>query len=241
MFNSKNKTNAEIIQKNQKAIVMIGLAKQINANQGQISVRGTGFMVSQKGEFLTCAHVYNQIPENERQFLMVDVPDKINDKGIGFYKKYKAELVKIDLENDTALMRVVGENSKIFDSVEDKLGEPEQIVPGDEMLFLGYPLATEMLAMGFGITMNANECIISAVKRRGKDGSLHFFFIDTHTNNGSSGSPIFLKSTGEIIGIISGRIGQKTQLPDGKTVEMPANLGICVPISYGKKLLENNK
>ena len=161
----------------------------------------------------------------------------MDSKGITHYKRYGVELLKLDNENDVALMKIVDKNSGTF-SVISKLGNSESVSEGDEVIFLGYPLATELLALGFGITMTTNSCIISSVKRRGIDGSLHFFLIDTHTNNGSSGSPVFLKSTGEIIGIVSGRISQKVDLPDRKLADIPANLGICRPINYIKGLIK---
>lgn len=85
-----------------------------------------------------------------------------------------------------------------------------------------------------------HEAAVSSVKRRGKDGSLHFFLMDTYTNNGSSGSPVFSKDTGEIIGIVSGKISARIPALDGKILDIPANIGICRPIQYVKDLIEKN-
>ena len=66
--------------------------------------------------------------------------------------------------------------------------------------------------------------------------------IDTHINLGSSGSPVFSKKTGEIIGIASGRIGTKIPIPnqsENKAIEISANLGICRPVDYLKDLIGN--
>ncbi|HBT81284.1 hypothetical protein A2757_03080 [Candidatus Giovannonibacteria bacterium RIFCSPHIGHO2_01_FULL_48_47] len=231
--------NSKIIEKNKNSIILIEvfIPEVPESEKGKLSVRGTGFIISPDGQFITCAHVYNQLSENEKKHLRVNVPHEMDSKGITHYKRYGVELLKLDNENDVALMKIVDKNSGTF-SVISKLGNSESVSEGDEVIFLGYPLATELLALGFGITMTTNSCIISSVKRRGIDGSLHFFLIDTHTNNGSSGSPVFLKSTGEIIGIVSGRISQKVDLPDRKLADIPANLGICRPINYIKGLIK---
>ncbi|MEK7188339.1 MAG: hypothetical protein AAB685_00620, partial [Patescibacteria group bacterium] len=73
------------------------------------------------------------------------------------------------------------------------------------------------------------------------DGSWHFFMIDTHINNGSSGSPVFLKDTGKVIGITNARISAKITASDGKIFDIPANMGICRPIQYAKNLISQNK
>lgn len=144
----------------------------------------------------------------------------------------------MDEENDIALMQINSNGENVNFEPITKLGDSEFIKEGKGVIFIGYPLATELLGMGFGITMSSNRCIISSVKRRGADGSLHFFLVDTHINNGSSGSPVFLKETGEIIGIASGRISAKVPLPDGKIVDIPANMGLCRPIKYVQEIIK---
>ena len=98
-----------------------------------------------------------------------------------------------------------------------------------------------MLGIGFGITITTNKCIVSSIKRRGIDGSSHFFLVDTHTNNGSSGSPVFSVDSGEVIGIVSGKISSRIPGPNGQIVDIPANIGICRPIKYAVELVNKNK
>lgn len=223
----------KIIEKNKNAIVLIDLQKIAENNQKQISIRGTGFIVADDGKFITNAHVYNQIPENELQYIGVSVPSETDKKNITRYERYPVKLLKIDQENDVALLQIIGQRQ--FEKIE-KIGDFEKTVEGDSVVYIGYPLATEMLNMGFGITMTTNSCIISSIKRRMADGSLHFFLIDTHTNNGSSGSPVFLEN-GEVVGIVSAKISSKIPLPDGNIADIPANIGICRPINYAVDLI----
>ncbi len=226
--------NSEIFKKNYKAILLLRLFVPGENNQSKVSVRGTGFIVSEDGKFITNTHVYKEIPEGERQCLEAQIFAK-EEKGIVYYRSLKIELLKMDEINDLVLMKLKDDTGAVFDTVA-KIGDLEKVEEGNELLSLGYPLATEMLSMNFGVTLSLGHSIISSIKRR-QDASLDFFMIDAHVNNGSSGSPIFLKSTGEVIGVVSGRISQKTILPDNKLVDIPANLGICRPINYIKKLL----
>jgi len=227
---------SKIIEKNKKSIILVALYIPGENNQGKVSIRGTGFIISSDGKFMTCAHVYKQIPQNELPYLEVSVPGKTDEKGITYYDRYKANLLKIDEENDLALMQIISDKNDF--QIVSEFGDSEAIKEGDEVVFIGYPLATELLGMQFGITMSTNQCIISSVKRRGIDGSLHFFMVDTHINNGSSGSPVFLKDVGKIIGIASGKISTKIPAPDGKIFDIPANMGICKPAKYAINLIK---
>ena len=224
----------KIIGKNKNAIILIDLQKPGEGAQKQISIRGTGFIISDDGKFITNAHVYKQTLEGELQYIGVSVPGKTDEKNLTHYDRFEVKLLKIDEENDLALMQIISD--KKFEAVE-KIGDSEKVNEGDRAVFVGYPLATEMLSMGFGITMTTNSCIISSIKRRGLDGTLHFFLIDTHANNGSSGSPVFNES-GEVIGVVSGNISTPVSGPNGQIVRVPANIGICRPAKYIENLLK---
>ncbi len=232
----------QIIEKNRNAIILIDVAIPQENNQSKVSIKGTGFIISADGKFITCAHVYKQIPDNEKQYLGVSIPGETNEKNLTWYVKYKVELLDIDEENDIALMKIISDrtNFKFIDNdeLEKKL---ELVKEGNESIFIGFPLATDLLNIGFGITMTTNRCIISSVKRRGTDGSLHFFLIDTHTNNGSSGSPLFSVESGKIIGVVAGKITTRIPAPDGKIIDIPANIGLCRPIIYAIALVNKNK
>lgn len=228
---------SKIFDQNKNSIILLDLVIPEGGKQ-KVSIRGTGFIVSKDGKFITCSHVYKQIPENELKYFGVKIPAEIDEKGITKYKRYNAELLSLDAENDIALMKIVSDKKIDFEPI-NNFGNSESVNEGDEVVFLGYPLALELIVMGFGITRNLNKCIISSVKRR-EDGSLHFFMVDTHINNGSSGSPVFLAETGEIIGIASGKISAIVQLPDGKKLDIPANMGICRPSKYITDLINKN-
>lgn len=230
---------SKIIEKNKNSIIFLEVLIPKENNQAARSIRGTGFIVSRDGKFITNVHVLKQIPDNERQYLRAMVPGEIDQKGVLHYDGYKIEPTgKLDEENDIALMKIISSNRVFKPITTDKFSE--SINEGDDIVFLGHPLGTELLIMGFGITMLTNHCIISAVKRKAIDGSLYFFMVDTHINNGSSGSPVFSLKTGKVIGIASGRISAKIPLSEGKVADIPANMGICRPSKYIVDLIKNN-
>lgn len=230
----------QIIEKNEKAVVLIDIKKSIN-NMPAVSIRGTGFIVSPDGRFITCDHVYGQIPTEDLEFIGVSVPGKIDEKGLLHYNRYPIKLIDRDPKNDIALMQIVSDK-KDFDFIQE-LGKIGETKVGEDLLFMGYPLATELMGSGFGITMTSTRCIVSSIKRRGFDGSLDFFIIDTHANNGSSGSPIFSSENGNVLGMISGKIvSAKIPTPNTRqTIDIPANMGICRPAEYISEIINKNK
>lgn len=232
------KTN-EIIEQNKKSIVLVDVQIPAEGNQKRISIKGTGFIISSDGKFITNSHVYRSILENEMEYAGVSIPDRTDEKGSTYYERYKIKLVEpLDDENDIALMQIISDK-KDFPVVKLSVNS-ENLKEGEDIIFIGYPLAIEMLNMGFGITMTSNKALVSSIKRRGVDGSFHFFLIDSHVNNGSSGSPVFLEN-GEVIGIISAKISSKIPIPGGVIADIPANMGICRPIKYAIDLIEKNK
>jgi S1-C subfamily serine protease len=227
---------SKIIERNKKAIILIDVLIPKENNQVTKSIKGTGFIISENGQFITCAHVYKSISQNELQYSGVMVFGKMDEKGIAHYNRYGLELLKIDEENDIALIKIVSDNKIKFETIKG-FGDSEKIKEGEEVVFMGYPLALELIMMNFGITLSTNECIVSSIKKRGTDGSLHFLMVDTHINNGSSGSPLFLRKTGKVIGMTSGKISSRIPLPDGKIIDTPANMGICRPSRYIEGLI----
>jgi len=230
----------DIIEQNKKSIILVDVQIPAEGNQKKISIKGTGFIVSSGGKFITNAHVYKAILENEIEYAGVSVPGKTDEKGATFYDRYKIKLIgEMDEENDMALVQIISERNDFSTVLMPSV--LKEVREGEEIVHIGYPLAIELLNMGFGITMTSNRALISSIKRRAVDGSFHFFLIDNHINNGSSGSPVFSTQNGEIIGIASAKISAKIPIPGGAVADIPANMGICRPIKYAIELINKNK
>ena len=223
--------------------MLIDLLKTVAGPDGkqgqQVSIRGTGFLVSPDGLIATAAHVIKEIPEGEVHLLGVGFKGKPDENGIRAYTRVKVSVYKVDSENDVALLKIDNSsNIKYPISLESLLGKTEKLYEGDDILMIGYPLATEMLSMGFGITESSYSAIVSTMKRKADNGALHFFLINTHLNKGASGSPVFDLKSGSIVGIATGTIQSKTQIEKDKIIEVPSNIGLCRPINYLANLLK---
>lgn len=207
----------------------------IKDGRSGVKIVGTCFVVGKKGEILTCAHLYNKLSEEERGKLFVGLTVEKKGRLTG-YGEYKLSLIARDDENDVVLFQVNKPASFIKPI---PIGDDEIVRTGEDVGFVGFPIAASLLNMGWGITLSANKCIIGAVKRRGSDQSLHFFQLDTHVRPGNSGSPLFSLNQGKVIGIAAGHVGRGIEGMNG--VNIPQMIGIARPISYGEKLLEKAK
>lgn len=225
---------SKIIKIYRNAIGFLALPIKKNGKAG-LRIGGTCFVVGTKGEILTCAHLYNKIPEPRRKNLFVGLPTEKKGKLTG-YGKHKISLIAKDDENDVALFQT----EKVASFIKPvPIGNDEAVLAGDDVGFIGFPIATSLLSMGWGITLSANKCIIGAVKNRGRDQTLHFFQLDADVRPGNSGSPLFSLDQGKAIGIAAGHVRRGVKELRGANI--PQMIGIARPISYGKKLLGKTK
>src|SRR3989338_10096157 len=105
-------TTQEIIEQNKKSIILVDVQIPAEGNQKKVRIKGTGFIISSDGKFITNAHVYKAIAENEMEYAGVSVPGKTDENGATFYDRYKIRLLgEIDTENDTALMQIISEKN----------------------------------------------------------------------------------------------------------------------------------
>ncbi|MEK7124831.1 MAG: serine protease [Patescibacteria group bacterium] len=229
--------NSHIIESNRRAIGYIDVAipdpTPNNPTQIKRGIRGTGFFINKDGLFATNAHVYKQVPDAEKKHLAINYYSRTDEKGIEHYVRKDLQLVKLDEEKDIAVFKIDEKSPGVV-----ALGDTQAVQEGEEVLILGHPLATELMIMGLGVTRTADQCIVSAIKKRALDGTPEVFFVDTHINAGASGSPVFSKKTGKVIGIASGRIDNNTQIPNGPLIKVPANMGICRPVNYLANLIK---
>jgi len=125
---------SEIIEKNKNSIILIALyiPEAEKANQGKVSIRGTGFIISRDGKFITTGHVYKQIPQNELPYLEASAPGLVDEKGITHYDRYKVKLLKMDDKNDLALMQIISDKNN-FETIAG-FGNSELVKEGDEVV-----------------------------------------------------------------------------------------------------------
>ncbi len=137
---------------------------------------GSGFIVSADGYILTNAHVVGDADE-----ITVRMTDR---------REYPAKLIGVDRRTDVAVIKIEGKNLPVA-----KLGNPENLRPGEWVLAIGSP---------FSFENSVTAGIVSATGRAmpGEDGLVPFIQTDVAVNPGNSGGPLF-NLNGEVVGINS--------------------------------------
>lgn len=141
---------------------------------------GTGFVVSPGGHLITCHHVIHD-----------SVDTVICFEGTKTLRK--VEVIASDPDSDLALCWL-----------SDKNGAPDWLILaatdlesglGDELGLLGYPLGASL-----GISVTYSQGIVNSLR---KDGEVPVFQIDVGAAPGSSGGPVFRRSDGKVIGVLT--------------------------------------
>jgi S1-C subfamily serine protease len=141
---------------------------------------GSGVVISEEGVILTNLHVVQG-----SQKLMVTFAD-------GF--EAEATVVAVQPENDLAVIKAV----KIPDDLQPAtLGSTAKLMPGDEVVAVGFP---------FGIGPSVSAGVISGMNREFRNegasvlrGLIQF---DAAANPGNSGGPL-VNMAGEVIGVVT--------------------------------------
>jgi serine protease Do len=144
-------------------------------NPQPVRGEGSGFIVSPDGYILTNAHVVENADE---------VTVKMTDR-----REYTAKVVGIDEQTDVAVLKIDAKNLPTV-----KLGDPDQLRPGEWVVAIGSP---------FGFENSVTAGIVSATSRAMPGGNYTpFIQTDVAVNPGNSGGPLF-NMNGEVVGINS--------------------------------------
>ena len=234
--NAGYKTISENVRLLQKSDELLDYRYEKNVCQFallHISVRetnscGTGFIISEDGYTLTCAHVVEGAKEIDATIINGDGYSSGDDEGLEVYDGGYGEVIYINKELDIALLKL--EHFGIgFLPLEQKSILPEL---GDEVVVFGYPLGYEMPQSNFfGPNISFYKGYVSS--NQVVNGN-SVTFLDIDAKSGNSGSPVISTKTGKVIGIISGvKLGGKLILNE----KMP----YMIPIQHFVKLLKNNE
>lgn len=145
----------------------------VRTNVGQ----GTGFIITDKGYFVTNAHVLSGA--NTVQAITYE------------QGSLPAEFIGFDSELDIALLKINGDFKEL------KLENSNNAQIGEKVIAIGNPL---------GLQFSVSEGIISAVERPGPNGIEAYIQTDAALNPGNSGGPLITKE-GKVIGINNFKVG----------------------------------
>ncbi|PBP33045.1 hypothetical protein CCL14_25775 [Pseudomonas syringae] len=202
--------------------------------QPNFTLLGSGFVCSNKGHFLTCAHLLDL---NKPVF--VGLPPNVNTfpKMLGnTFTFVQAQVVQFDPINDVAILKV--DSGDMIISC-----PPPNLIYGDErdseigasVGYLGFP---------FGINIpKVSQSIISA--KVSTEGGTRNLMLDTSVNDKNSGGPLFELASGKIIGIVVGRFAPAGAQPaawiGGQALGQDSNISFATGISYAVELMKAEK
>jgi len=167
---------ADIVQRARSSVAFVLASTERGRNSG------TAFVVNQEGLLITALHVVEAATE-----LTVTFPGVPPHPGV---------VVAADVDADLAVLRVTRSGLPPL-----PIAPPETTRVGDEILVMGYPLASILGAYEVTVTRG----IVSALRT-----DLGMIQVDAAMNPGVSGGPV-VNARGEVIGVaVSGlRTGQQ--------------------------------
>jgi len=227
------KTLVDKIKKIKNSIVAIGF----HPNPQQITIVGSGFCVSNDGKILTAAHLYNTLNESQRNNLKANVMIEQLDKDLERYKWISINLIAKDDKNDVAIFQLEEYQNTLLKKVE--LGDSEKVEIGQEVYFIGFPYAAQLINEGFGITLVVNKGIISNIKRDGidPDHPRNWLIVDAISNPGNSGCPLIDIESNKVIGVMTIAFRTKSQTQPNLDIREPMHIAGARPINLAKNLL----
>jgi len=226
----------EQIKEVKKSIVAIGF----NPTENQITILGSGFISN--GKIITCAHLLNNLGEEQIKNLKANVLVEQLGKELERYKWMPIKEVSKDVKNDLAVFEFSEEKPQDLQNLNLKLADSDNIEAGQDVYFIGFPYAAQLINDGFGITLVVNKGIVSNIKRDGADAEhkRNWFIIDGISNPGNSGCPVINLEANEVIGVMSISFRTPSQVPSFKDLDIrePMHIAGAKPINLVKELLK---
>ena len=199
-------------------------------------VLGTGFIVDDGSYAITNYHVVSETldPKYVENYVVLSGEGTV-------VKKVKAEIIKIDLKHDLALLKLGSTLTPITLSPKDMLR------PGTEIAFTGFPIGAILgiypaTHRGYisAITPDAIPAINSQqlnLKMMQRLDSVSMIYqLDAIAYPGNSGSPMYDPKSGEVVGVIN-----KVLVKDTKesALSSPTGISYAIPVKHVHKLISD--
>jgi S1-C subfamily serine protease len=199
---SSGGTNADVVGKIKDAVVRIDV--DMETDDAYLGSSGSGFVVTENGRIVTCAHVVDGTVEADDGSISVGYNRKITvifHSGTNEEKKYAAEIVRQNDDLDLALLKVDFDTPVFL-----TLADSDKALETTAVMAAGYPLGLEEISIREG-TVSAHRVY------EGAQLIEHTVPID----QGNSGGPI-LDKQGRVVGInswamVSALMGTKFAVP----------------------------
>ena len=169
---------------------------------------GTGFFITRDGYLVTNFHV---------------VEKATNLKVKTDYNIKNAKVVRVDKENDLALLKVEGAFAAI------PIGSSKNIVLGNSVATVGFP---NIALMGFSPKLAKGDI----ASLGGIQDDQRYFQISVPVQPGNSGGALVSATSGNVVGIVSAKLNAKAALDSSGA--LPENVNYAVKSALLMKLIQ---
>jgi S1-C subfamily serine protease len=233
-----SKNLQEKIKEIKPAVVAIGFTP----NPQQITIIGSGFIVSEDGKIVTAAHLFNNLNEEQIKNLKANVLVGEQGRDLEVYEWISLifDKEKINVKDDVAVLKLNLSQKTDLKLTKLDLGDSEETEIGQETYFIGFPYAAQLMNSGFGVTLVVNKGIVSNIKRDGVDikHPRNWFVIDAISNPGNSGCPIIDVESNKVIGVMSISFRTPSVVMKELDIREPMHIAGAKPINLVKELLK---
>ncbi len=222
-----------------KAIRSSIIAIGFKPNQNQVNIIGSGFCVEKKGVILSAAHLYNQVPEEYKNQILGMAMTKQETNGLEHYKWSPLKFKTKDDDSDCALFEYKDYHDTLLNPLH--LGNSDEVEVGDDVYFIGFPYAGQLINEGYGITLIVNRTIMSNIKLDGviPNYPRNWFIVDAISNPGNSGCPLIDLENNKVIGIMTISFRIRSKVNPQLDIREPMHIAGAKPINLAKKLLKD--
>lgn len=228
------------IKEVKSSIVAIGFNPVINSSPdtSKITIIGSGFIVSDDGKILSAAHLCKSLTPEQIGNLKANVMVEQIGDNLERYAWISIKLINKDDKNDIAIFQLQENNGIILKKLD--LDDSDKVEIGQEVYFIGFPYAAQLMNDGLGITLIVNKGIVGNIKRDGvdPDHKRNWLIIDAISNPGNSGCPLIDIETNKVIGIMTVAFRTPSQVMKELDIREPMHIAGAKPINLARDLLK---
>ena len=178
------------------------------SGEPQLTGSGTGFIISQDGYLLTCNHVVQ-----DSRTISVQLGGT----------KYPASIVKKDVANDLALLKIEGSGLATIPLQTDVASK------GSKVFTVGFPNPELQ-----GTESKYTDGTISSLS--GIQDDIHMLQISVPVQSGNSGGAL-IDEDGNVVGIVVAKLNAVAAL--GYTGDLPQNVNYAIKVMYAMPLIQS--
>ncbi|MCU1333760.1 MAG: putative protease Do-like 3, mitochondrial [Candidatus Angelobacter sp.] len=248
----------QVVPQLRSALTQIIVRAKLSTGQPLETIAGTGFFVSGQRYIATAAHVIRSVEDLQKQGatniqISTNLPMKDlhlpNVRSLMGFFGSPIEVVDLDQDNDLALLRtpkpigpkgihtvleVEGKKVEMLEVSDVKFfaGTPEV---GEEVAVAGFPLSIPYLIVQTGIIS-----ALPVFPVPGKNTEREEIVIDAAVNPGNSGGPVFMATSGLVIGVCRAQHLAPIVGTSAVGLSQNAGLSLITPVKFLTALMQKH-